>query len=374
MPGGGVFAQSRAIVPAEDVGIDPYRLDVLLRRIRLEVEHGALPSVQVAVARAGRLVANETWGGGAPRYILQSVGRTIVASAIWKLIDDGKIDVSEYVADIIPEFGTNGKGVVTLAHMLTHTAGLAFAPLGYPKMADRDARMAAFAKWRLDSPPGEVLQYHLTSTAWVIAEVVERRAGLCLADYLHREIAEPLGLGFALGLSEEQQIATVAPMVCTDGDGSEVDPWGPWFFRDRRIVAAGEPAHAVCAGASDVALHYQALLHSSLWSRAVIAEATRPHVTAIPAGDKLYGGGVKPASVGLFVNVRGDNPDGWMPATGSPETFGHAGSAYQIGFCDPVSGISFCVLSNGYPQTGYDLTPRGAAMLINWSNLAADLI
>ena len=373
MPGTEIAPLERAVVPAEQVGIDPHRLDVLLRRIRLEVDHGALPSVQVAVARDGRLVAAETWGQGAPRYLLQSVGRTYVASAVWKLMGEGVLDVGERVADVIPEFGTNGKEAVTLEHMLTHSAGLAFAPLGFAKMTNRDARLAAFAKWRLDSTPGEVLQYHLTSTAWIIAEVVERRTGSTLAEYLRREIAEPLGLNFALGLAEEEQIATVAPMVCTDGDGAEVDPWGPWFFRDRRVVAAGEPAHSVCAGASDVALHYQALLHSSLWSREAVAEAVRPHVTAVPAGDKLYGGGTRPASVGLFVNVRGEHPGGWMPATGSPATFGHAGSAYQIGFCDPESGVSFCVLSNGYPQAGYDHTPRGTATLTNWANLAADL-
>ena len=50
------------VVPAESVGVDPHRLDVLLRRARLEVEHGPLPSAQLAVARAGRLVAFETWG------------------------------------------------------------------------------------------------------------------------------------------------------------------------------------------------------------------------------------------------------------------------------------------------------------------------
>lgn len=276
MTGTEITQLDRAVVPPEEVGVDPYRLDVLLRRVRLEVEHGALPSIQVAVAREGRLVASETYGEGAPRYLLQSVGRTYVASAVWKLLGEGVLDVGERVVDIIPEFGTNGKEVVTLEHMLTHTAGLAFAPLGFPKMTDRDARLAAFAKWRLDSAPGEVLQYHLTSTAWVIAEVVERRTGSTLADYLRREIAEPLGLNFGLGLSEEEQIATVAPMVCTDGDGAEVDPWGPWFFRDRRVVAAGEPAHTVCAGAADVALHYQALLHSPLWSREAVTEAVRP--------------------------------------------------------------------------------------------------
>lgn len=364
---------SHEVVPAEQVGIDPHRLDLLLRRIGMEVEHGSLPSVQVAVARHGRLVASQTWGAGASRYLLQSVGRTYVASAVWKLLGEGTLDVDERVADIVPEFADNGKQDVTLRHMLTHSAGLAFAPLGFPKMTDRAARLAAFAKWRLDGPPGEVLQYHLTSTAWIIGEVVERRTGSTLAEYLEREIARPLGLDFALGLTEEEQAATVAPMRCTDGDGTEVDPWGPWFFKNPAVIAAAEPAHAVCAGAADVALHYQALLHSTLWTRDAIAEAIRPQLTAIPAGDKLYGGGDKPASVGLFVNVRGDHPGGWMPATGSPSTFGHGGAAYQIGFCDPESGVSFCVLSNGYPQAGYDHSPRGTATLVNWSNLAADL-
>lgn len=51
-----------SVVAPETVGVDPHRLDVLLRRIRLEVEHGPLPSAQVAVARGGSLVAFETWG------------------------------------------------------------------------------------------------------------------------------------------------------------------------------------------------------------------------------------------------------------------------------------------------------------------------
>lgn len=51
-----------SVVAPQAVGVDPHRLDVLLRRIRLEVEHGRLPSAQVAVARGGSLVAFETWG------------------------------------------------------------------------------------------------------------------------------------------------------------------------------------------------------------------------------------------------------------------------------------------------------------------------
>ena len=125
---------------ARSLDVDPARLDVFLRRARLEVEHGPLPSAQVAVAAGGRLVAFETYGDATneSRYILQSVGRTVVAGVVWKLLGDGLLGLDERVADVIPEFATNGKEVVTVHQVLTHTAGFPFAPLGYPKMLDRD--------------------------------------------------------------------------------------------------------------------------------------------------------------------------------------------------------------------------------------------
>ncbi|WP_406276755.1 beta-lactamase family protein [Nocardia sp. NBC_00881] len=359
--------------PAE-VGIDRWKLDVLLRRVALEVEHGPLPSAQVAIARHGRLVASTGWGEQFPRYLLQSVGRTFVGSAIWKLMGEGRIDITAPVASVIPEFGTNGKDVVTVEHVLTHTAGFPFAPLGYPKMKDRELRLQAFAKWRLDNPPGDRLQFHLTSAAWVIAELVERITGRTLPDYLRSEITEPLGLGFGLGVPAAEQAATVAPMVRIGSTEGEVDPWGPWFLNNPDVVAAGEPAHSVAASAADVALHYQALLHSPLWAPGVVADAIRPRVTEVPAGEQIYGGSAKRVGVGLFVVVAGPDAGMWMPSVGSPRTFGHGGAAYQLGFCDPDSGVSFALLSNGYPASGYDYSPRGIAAITNIGNSAADLV
>jgi CubicO group peptidase (beta-lactamase class C family) len=278
------------------------------------------------------------------------------------------------VASLIPEFDTLGKGTITVEHVLTHTAGIPFAPLGFPKMAEREERLKAFAKWRLDWEPGSQLQFHLTSAAWLIAELVERVDGRPLPVYLRQELAEPLGLGFELGASVERQRETVAPMVCTDGSDAEVDPWGPWFLNRPEVVAAGEPAHAMVASAADLVLFYQAMLEAKLWTPEIIADVIRPHVTAIPAGDQLYGGGTKPASVGLFVMVAGESPDMWLPTLGSPRTFGHSGAAYQLGWCDPESGLSFSLLTNGYPMKGYDYSPRGVALITNVNNLAADIL
>lgn len=358
--------------------IDARRLDVLLARVRLEVDDGPLPSAQVAVASDGELVAFETFGDATSesRYILQSVGRTIVAASVWKLLGEGLLALDERVGDIIPEFATNGKEAVTVEQVLTHTAGFPFAPLGYPKMLDRAQRLAAFSKWRLDWEPGSRLQFHLTGAAWLIAEMVERRTGLAFPDYLHNEIVLPLGLGIMLPVPADEYASVVAVPVATDrtSDDQQVDPWGPWYLANPDVLAAGEPSHSIAATAADVALFFQALTHSGLWDAATVDDATRVRVSGQPYGDRLYGGSDEIANLGLFVMVSGEVGGSWTPRTGSPRTFGNGGAPCQLAFMDPETGVSFAFLTNGYPMQGYDYSRAGVNRIINIGNLGNDLV
>jgi CubicO group peptidase (beta-lactamase class C family) len=369
---------SRELVDPAEVGVDAARLDVFLRRARLEVDHGPLPSAQVAVARHGRLVADEAFGDARPdsRYILQSVGRTVVAGVVWKLLGDGLLDLDERVGDVIPEFATNGKEVVTVRQVLTHTAGFPFAPLGYPKMLRRSDRLEAMAKWRLTSPPGVQLQFHLTSAAWVIAEIVERRTGLPFADYLRTEIVEPLGLGFVLPVPADRfgELVTAPVAVDRTSDDQQVDPWGPWYLANPDVLAGGEPSHSIISSAADVALLFQAFSHSGLWKPEAVAEGTRVHVSMPPAGDQLYGGSNRATHMGLFVTISGEDSGSWMPSTGSPATFGNGGAPCQLGYMDPETGVSFAFLTNGYPMAGYDYSRLGLNRTINLANLGNDLV
>ncbi len=358
--------------------IDRRRVDLLLARIALGPTHGPLPSAQVAIAQDGVLVASENFGTAttATRYVLQSVGRPVLASLVWRLIGDGLLSVEERVADVIPEFGANGKAEVTVEQVLLHTAGFPFAPLGFPRMLDRAQRLEAFGRWRLDYEPGSALQFHLTSAAWLLAEIIERRTGRTAGQYLAAEISEPLGLSLQLGVPVEEQASTVAPMVAVDRTSADqdVDPWGPWFLARPEVVAAGEPSHSMVGSATDMALFYQAVAHSGRWDAAVVDDATRIRLSAVPAGDQLYGGSATPVNMGLFVTVSGATGGNWMPTTGSPRTWGHGGAAYQLAFYDPETDVSFALLSNGYPLRGYDYTRSGTAFLTNVANLAADLV
>jgi len=369
---------SMELVSPDDAGVDRSRLDLFLARVRLEVEQGVLPSAQVAVARHGRLVAFETFGDATNecRYITQSVGRNVVAAAVWKLLGDSRFTLDQRVGDIIPEFATNGKDVVTVEHVLTHRAGFPFAPLGYPKMLDRNTRLEAFGRWRLDWPPGSRLQFHLTSAAWVIAELVERTTGLTFAEYLRTEIVEPLGLGLVLPLPAEKFHDVLAVPIAVDrtSDDQEADPWGPWYLANPEVLAGGEPTHSIVATAADLVMLFQALFHSGLWDDATINDAIRIRVSEAPYGEQIYGGGEFIANVGLFCMVTGAVGGNLTPRTGSPRTFGHTGAPCQMAFMDPDTGTSFAFLTNGYPLAGYDYSLQGVNRSINIGNLGNDLV
>lgn len=363
---------NRELADPAGVGVDPEKLDLLIRRARLEVESGRLPSCQIALGKDGRLVAFETIGDALPetRYVLQSAGRPILAAVAWKVLGEGMLGIDERVADVIPEFATNGKEAVTVGQVLTHTAGFPMAGLGYPKHKDRDARLAAFSRWRLDWAPGSRLQYHVTAAAWVIRELVERRTGMLLRDYLRKEIAGPLGLTIDIGPPVEEQ-GNVARYVCTDAEEGEfeIDPWGPWYLHDPEVLAAGEPSHTAVATAADLALLFQALYHSGLWSAEAVAEGSRAHVEMPMEG--IFGRVGQATKMGLFVEVA--NYGGAPPGpTASPSTFGMAGAPTQQAWCDPETGLSYAITMNGYPATGYDRTRAGRSQAVLLSGLAFD--
>lgn len=359
-----------------ELGLDRDAVRRIQDHVSEGVRNGLIPSAQLAVARHGRLAINDAYGDVTldQRYVLQSAGRPVIAAIIWQLIDAELVRLDQPIAELIPDFGANGKTGVTLEHVLTHTAGFPFAPLGYPKMLDREKRLESFAKWRLDYEPGDRLQFHLTSAAWIIAELIERQTGMSIAAYLRKQISDPFGLTLELGVSVNRQ-DTIAPMTVTDrtSDDQVVDPWGPWYLDNPGILAAGEPSHSMVGTAADLALFYQAVALSGAWSDSILDEATRIRLTQVPEGEQLYGGSPIPVSMGLFVTVSGTTGGNWMPTAGSPRTWGHGGAAYQLGFLDPDSGISMACLSNGYPLSGYDYSPRGVTYLTQLANLAASL-
>jgi CubicO group peptidase (beta-lactamase class C family) len=358
-----VHEQHEVVDPAE-IGLDPPRLRALVDRARREVDDGLLPSCQLAVAREGRLGLFETIGDATPssRYCMFSATKAVVAAAVWLLIDDGTLDVTRLVADLIPEFGANGKDVVTVEQVLLHESGFPHAPLPVEVWGDRAARLRAFADWALDWEPGSRYVYHPTSAHWVLAELIERLAGQDYRIFVRRRVLEPHGLGeLTLGVAPGDQ-GDVAPLGLVGEDVTpdeleallgvrelDLGPLTPEMLLDIGTpagLAAGVPGGGAVSTAADLALFYQALLHdpAGVWSSAALHGLTaevrsrRPDVAGIPVNRTL---GLVVAGDDNLAPMRG------YGTTVGPRTFGHAGAGGQLAWADPDSGISFTYLTNG---------------------------
>ena len=369
--------------PAE-LGIDLAKLDALRARVRKEVDEGLLPSCQWALARDGKLAAFDAVGEAttANRYTIYSATKAFVASAVWQLIGEGLVDVDTRVVEYLPEFGSNGKDVITVEQVMLHTSGFPHAPLGPPAWETSEGRRAAFARWRLNWEPGTAFEYHATSAHWVLAEIITEVTGQDYRDVLHERVTGALGLPRILGLGPEELDGALDLVLCGEHASAdelqaafgiselpttEVTEDALMWFNSPEVRAVGVPGGGGCANAAVVALFYQELLHNraGLWDPDLLADVTGRVRNTFP--DPLTR---TPANRALGVILAGDDGRANFRGFGhtqSPRTFGHNGAGGQLAWADPDSGLSFCYLTNGndlhelrQPRRGIGITSRAA--------------
>lgn len=341
--------------------LDSAAVTALTDRIRREVDEGLLPSAQVALAVDGELALFEAFGDATvdTRYVVFSATKAFVAGAMWALIGDGLIDPAARVVDHIPEFGTNGKDVITIEQVMLHTSGFPQAPMPVMEGATSEGRIRAFQRWRLTFEPGTAFQYHPTSAHWVLAELIERVTGADYRDVVQQRVTDPAGLPRVLGTPPHRAVemvlvgepATPEELQAAFGvsaiDVGEVTDSALLGFNDPAAQAVGVPGGGGVMRAADLALYYQAVLHNpgEMWRPDVLADVVgnvRNHFpdpqTGVPANRTL---GLVQAGADGRSNFRG------MGRTVSPATVGHNGARGQIAWGDPVSGLSFGFCTNG---------------------------
>jgi CubicO group peptidase (beta-lactamase class C family) len=376
-----------------EVGLDSVKVEELFKRAEREVAEGLLPSCQIAIARNGKVGAMKTFGravqGGSEQpatndtlYCVFSATKAIVSSAMWILIGEGKLSLSERAADIVPEFTTNGKDAITVEHLLLHTGGFPNAPYPQRDWLDRNKRLERFKSWRLEFPVGQRFIYHATSGFWVMAEIIERRSGQDFREFVRDRIATPLCLPqLRLGIppAEHKRIADIVyvgqaltpeemkkmgwpPMPETEVNETMITGFNAPVVRE-----SGVPGGGGIMTAAELALFYQGLLHNppvangaAVWKPATLREALR--VRSGDYFDPIFkykcnrALGVIIAGSDGFANYRG------FGKTNSPDTFGHSGAGGQIGWGDPATGISLGYCTNGFDRNDLRQGRRGVAI------------
>ena len=375
----------------EAVGVDAERLDDVLQRVRREVDEGLLPSAQIAVAREGRLALFETIGEATDEnlYCVFSATKALTSAAAWLLIEDGDLRLEEKVADIVPEFGTNGKDAVTVEQLFLHSAGFPSAPFRPTDWFDRDRRLARFASWRLNWEPGSRFEYHPTSSMWVIAEIIERRTGYDFQTFVHDQITMPLDLrDFHLGLPAEEnhRVATLThrgdPLTSEDyarlglpePPVTEVTEDAILGFNEPEIRAVPTPGGGGIATAAELALFYQALMHGgSHGQRRIWKQSTLDMAKTVRSGDLRDPLSGKRVNRALGIVVAGDEDRNFrgFGHENSPLAFGHGGAGGQIAWADPTTGISIGYCTNGFDRNPLRLGRRTVSISNRVARVAA---
>jgi len=178
----------------------------------------------VAISLGGEMVV-DLWGGQyaaddptpwATDTIVNvwSSTKTMAAMTILLLADRGELDLKGRVAHYWPEFAAKGKEDVTIAHLMSHQAGLS----GMDAQASDDAlydgdwmtsKLAAQGPWW---EPGTRSGYHALTQGYLLGEVARRVTGRSMGKVFKTEIADPLGADFQIGVSDDT-IGRICPLT-----------------------------------------------------------------------------------------------------------------------------------------------------------------
>jgi len=153
-----------------------------------------------------------------------STTKTMAALTALLIADRGELDFSAPVARYWPEFAANGKDDITVAQVMSHSAGLSGwrEPMRPEDLYVWEKATGLLAAQEPFWKPGTASGYHAVTQGFLIGEVVRRITGRSLGTVFRQEIAEPLGADFHIGLpeSEEPRVAElIAPEQEPFSDG-----------------------------------------------------------------------------------------------------------------------------------------------------------
>ena len=313
------------------------------------------------MARHGKLALFRSFGsarlqpampaGADTLFLLYSNTKVITAAALWMLAEDGMLRFGDRVDDLLPGFGRNRKGEITIIQLLTHQGGFPSAPLPSEMWADHPRIREAVCNFTLDWQPGTRVEYHPAAAHWVAAMLIEELTGQDFRHFIRERVILPLGLGEEMFVGvPEAEMGRCADMHEMKQGG--MAPITAECSPSHR--AAGRPGGGGYATAQAMTAFYQMLVQGGrLGDTRVLSPRTIEYTTRNFTGDRIDMASGMTAHRGLGPTSRGHTELSRSIGTlGHPTTFGHGGAGSSYCWGDPDSGVSFAFLSNAKLDDG----------------------
>ncbi|QGJ69911.1 Hypothetical protein PBC10988_16000 [Planctomycetales bacterium 10988] len=340
-------------------GVESERLSETIQVLEKGIKGGREIGAQLYVSLQGKPVLDYAAGAarldGTPMttdtlMVWYSATKPLTAICIGQLWEQGKLKLEDPVAKYLPAFAANGKDQVKIKHLLTHTAGFPYADYEYRLDTDFDEMTKKICEAELLWTPGEFSRYHPTSAWHIQGALVAKIDSRPFSQYIREELFLPCGMkdSWVGGMSEatfQQYGDRIGQMVDILPDGNQpADFPGPsltlqeWCAKCMPGGNGRGPMH-------DLGKFYEMLMHGGkVGDRQVVTPETIQAMTTPHRVDVLN-----------FESKRKDAPWGYGfkihagmgGKFASVKTYGHAGSASSMAFCDPEKQLVMALVFNG---------------------------
>jgi CubicO group peptidase (beta-lactamase class C family) len=135
-----------------------------------------------------------------------STGKAVMALLIARLVEQGRLDYDQRVAEVWPAFGQAGKDRITVGQLMSHQAGLpGFAREQDPSIwFDRERVLAELCAQAPMWEPGTASGYHPVTIGYLAGELFRRVDGRTMGQALREDFGRPFGIDCWIGLPESE--------------------------------------------------------------------------------------------------------------------------------------------------------------------------
>ena len=379
------------------IGMSAKQKDTIWRAVEGFYRTGISPAVTICMRRQGQVVFNRALGHArgngpddsrdTPKVLAQpdtpmclfSASKVITAMLIHKLAEDHLIDLLAPVSHYLPAFGVNGKQHVTVAHILSHRAGIPTIQGDFDTeiLFDTPQVVDILFNAKLNSRSGHRAAYHAVTGGYILAELIRSVTGKDAREYLRETIQEPLGMRHLnYGLAPEHRgteaigYATgLKPVLAIDwflqhALGGDLDTVVN-VTNDPRFMDIICPAGNIFANADEACRFFELMLRGGTLDGKRIFDPLTIRRATLEAGKPQFDGTLLAPLRYSHGMMLGGNPVGLFgPMTG--HAFGHLGFSNIFCWADPERDISVSLLTSGKPIVGPHL-PALARLLASIS-------
>jgi CubicO group peptidase (beta-lactamase class C family) len=310
-----------------------------------------------------------------------STSKVVVAIATLMLWDRGLLDLDQPIAAYWPEFAQNGKDTITTRQVLVHNSGLPGVGhvLSADDAGDWDRMVSLIERAALWYEPGTVICYHAITFGFILGELVRRISGLSFAQFVAKEITEPLDADFHYTASTARDLARLAelrfvldspPVMAPMGDrvGAEIAEYVSALVRNECLTVVDPGGSGIANARALARIGSIMALGGNVDGRRYLSQRTVDEATREQSyGEDQMEGWLRR---GLFFGL--DSKE--FPAP-TPTTIHWGGMGGSWLTMDPASGISCAVLRPMRNASTSTVTPpagtgaRNKAVAVNGTSV-----